>query len=173
MPTIKEKLLLLATEAERRGLDNVSADIASLFREASAHSLRLRIAAKSDQIEIDSWPDFLGWWNNNRGQNLSYIFVDTYGPNSEQVRLVKKLVKDAEKHEKDLHEFYMKLRDLASSNNLPGADDKESLSLSPGSGKAEGGDDDTEEGDVPDLGGDLDLGDDLGGDSDGDDDLKL
>ena len=170
MPTVKEKLLLLATEAERRGMDNISAGIASLLREASAHDLRLRIAAKSDQIEIDSWPDFLGWWNNNRGQNLSYIFVDTYGPNSEQVRLVKKLVKDAEKHEKDLHEFYMKLRDLASSNNLPGGgddEDKDSLSLSPGDGKGEG--DDTKEGDVPDLGDDFDLG----GDSEGGDDLKL
>jgi len=128
MPTIKEKLLRLASESEKRGFDDISSKIASILRETRAHGLLLRLAAKSDQIEIDSWPDFLSWWNNNRGQNLSYIFVDTYGANSEQVKLVKRLVKDADKHEKDLHEFYMKLRDLASSNNLPGVEEPQACS---------------------------------------------
>lgn len=109
---IEAHLKKLAAVSERRGLDNVSAGIAKTLRELSAGSLRE--AAKESNIEVESWPDFLNWWNNNRGQNLIYIFMDQYGADSEQVRLVKKLVRDAEKHEKDLHEFYRTLRDLAS-----------------------------------------------------------
>lgn len=102
----------LAAVSERRGLDDVSASIARTIREMRASAIRE--AAKESNIEVESWPDFLNWWNNNRGQNLIYIFMDQYGADSEQVRLVKKLVRDAEKHEKDLHEFYRTLRDLAS-----------------------------------------------------------
>ena len=72
--------------------------------------------------------------------------------------MVKKLVKDAEKHEKDLHEFYMKLRDLASVNKLPGSEDEAPM----GAGEDQGHSSDEDHADdVPDLG---DLKDDLGGD---------
>jgi hypothetical protein len=85
------------------------------MREVTAAAARQRLATnKADQIEIESWPDFLNWWNNNRGQNLVYIFIDTYGPGSDQVKMVKKLVSGAERHERELHDFYSKLRDLAS-----------------------------------------------------------
>lgn len=110
--TTVPSLMKLAALAERRGLDTVSANIARTIRELRADEQRT--AAKESNIEVESWPDFLNWWNNNRGQNLIYIFMDQYGPDSEQVRLVKRLVRDAEKHEKDLHEFYRTLRDLAS-----------------------------------------------------------
>jgi len=104
----------LAAEAERRGQDAISYRIGAFLREVHANET-IRLAAKSESnIEVESWPDFLNWWNNNRGQNLIYIFMDSYGHDSEQVKLVKKLVRDAEKHEKDLHEFYRTLRDLAS-----------------------------------------------------------
>jgi hypothetical protein len=109
---IEAHLRKLAAVSERRGLDDVSANIARAIREHRAGLIRE--AAKESNIEVESWPDFLNWWNNNRGQNLIYIFMDQYGADSEQVRLVKKLVRDAEKHEKDLHEFYRTLRDLAS-----------------------------------------------------------
>ncbi len=109
---IEANLMKMAAVAERRGLDSVSAGITRALRELRASSIRE--AAKESNIEVESWPDFLNWWNNNRGQNLIYIFMDQYGPDSEQVRLVKKLVRDAEKHEKDLHEFYRTLRDIAS-----------------------------------------------------------
>lgn len=116
-----DRLKHIASDAERRNLDGVSAKIAGVIREVSARSTRL--AAKDSTIEVESWPDFLNWWNNNRGQNLVYIFQDSYGNNTEQVRLVKKLVRDAEKHEKDLHELYNKLRDMASQRpNLEGAE---------------------------------------------------
>lgn len=120
------KLARLACEAERRNLDQVSFRAGAAMREARAAATRQHLAAnKADQIEIESWPDFLNWWNNNRGQNLIYIFIDTYGPNSEQVKMVKKLVSAAERHERDLHEFYSKLRDLAS----------EQMDMEPGSGE--------------------------------------
>lgn len=106
-----DQLKLIASGAERRNLDGVSSKLAKVIREVQARSSRL--AAKDSTIEVESWPDFLNWWNNNRGQNLVYIFQDSYGQNSEQVSLVKKLVRDADKHEKDLHELYGKLRDLA------------------------------------------------------------
>lgn len=112
MTTTKQKLMRLAALAERRGLDDTSVAIAKVIREIRAGVARL--AAKDSNIEVESWPDFLNWWNNNRGQNLTYIFMDQYGADSEQVRLVKKLVRAAEQHEKDLHEFYLKLRELAS-----------------------------------------------------------
>jgi len=122
--TIEAQLMRLAALAERRGLDGVSATLTRTIREHRAEIQRT--AAKESNIEVESWPDFLNWWNNNRGQNLIYIFMDQYGADSEQVRLVKKLVRDAEKHEKDLHEFYRTLRDLASQQmdmdpNAPGA----------------------------------------------------
>tara|TARA_R100000656_G_scaffold104176_1_gene76183 strand:+ start:223316 stop:223801 length:486 start_codon:yes stop_codon:yes gene_type:complete len=110
--TVQTLLSQIARLAETRNLDDVSTRLASLQREINCN--RSVTAAKGDQIEIESWPDFLNWWNNNRGQNLTYIFMDTYGGDSEQVTMVKKLVRDAEKHEKDLHEFYLRLRDLAS-----------------------------------------------------------
>jgi hypothetical protein len=112
MDNIESQLMRLAAVAERRGLDGVSAKVAQAIREL--HAQDTRTAAKESNIEVESWPDFLNWWNNNRGQNLIYIFMDQYGADSEQVKLVKRLVRDAEKHEKDLHEFYRKLRDLAS-----------------------------------------------------------
>lgn len=113
--TVLSKLAHIAIEAERRNLDHVSFKAGVAMREARASVARRRLAAnKSDQIEIESWPDFLNWWNNNRGQNLTYIFIDTYGANSDQVKMVKKLVNAAERHEKELHEFYSKLRDMAS-----------------------------------------------------------
>lgn len=112
--TILSKLAKLAVEAERRGLSEISFKTGVSMRETLAAEARKLHAAKGDQIEIESWPDFLNWWNNNRGQNLTYIFIDTYGANSEQVKMVKKLVNSAEKHERELHEFYMKLRDMAS-----------------------------------------------------------
>jgi len=115
MPTndVFSKLARLAIEAERRNLDGISFRAGVAMREATASASRQLLATKGDQIEIESWPDFLNWWNNNRGQNLVYIFIDTYGPGSEQVKMVKKLVNSAEKHERELHEFYSKLRDMA------------------------------------------------------------
>lgn len=117
----REKLLHLAAQAERRNLDGVSARLASALRELNAASLLEAASSKESKIEIESWPDFLNWWNNNRGQNLVYIFMDSYGHNAEQVQLVKKLVNAADKHEKDLHEFYMKLRDMSQVPRAPGA----------------------------------------------------
>ena len=114
MTTILARLSRLAVEAEARNLDGISYKVHAAMREARCAAARQRLAAKGDQIEIESWPDFLNWWNNNRGQNLTYIFIDTYGANSEQVKMVKKLVNSAEKHERELHQFYMKLRDMAS-----------------------------------------------------------
>lgn len=112
---VLSKLAKLAIEAEKRNLDDVSFRACAAMREATAAAARQHLAAnKGDQIEIESWPDFLNWWNNNRGQNLIYIFIDTYGPGSEQVKMVKKLVNAAERHERELHEFYSKLRDMAS-----------------------------------------------------------
>jgi len=135
--TIEAQLMRLAALAERRGLDSVSANLTRTIREHRAETQRT--AAKESNIEVESWPDFLNWWNNNRGQNLIYIFMDQYGADSEQVRLVKKLVRDAEKHEKDLHEFYRTLRDLASQQmdmdpNAPGANGGEQAA---GGGKEE------------------------------------
>lgn len=123
--TTKDRLMKIAAAAELRGLDGISARIAHALREMTAASSRL--AGKESNIEVESWPDFLNWWNNNRGQNLVYIFMDTYGTDSKQVALVKKMVRDAEKHEKDLHEFYRTLRDQASRSmdmdpNKPEAD---------------------------------------------------
>lgn len=108
--TIYAQLRRLARLAETRNLDSVSAKLAAAMREVTAAS------SKDSQIEIESWPDFLNWWNNNRGQNLIYIFQDTYGNDAEQVTMVRKLVRDSEKHEKDLHDFYMRLRDMATNN---------------------------------------------------------
>lgn len=107
-------LMKLASLIEKRGLsDDLSYKMAKAIREVNM-AAGIREAKADSNIEVESWPDFLNWWNNNRGQNLVYIFMDTYGPDSKQVSLVKKLVRDAEKHEKDLHEFYRTLRDLAS-----------------------------------------------------------
>lgn len=131
---ILTKLARLAEESERRRLDDISFKAGAAMREARASAQRKLHAAKGDQIEIESWPDFLNWWNNNRGQNLTYIFIDTYGANSEQVKMVKKLVNSAEKHERELHQFYMKLRDMASQRM-----------------DAEGGSDGPEAGDGPDM----------------------
>jgi len=137
--TVVSFLRKLAAEAERRGLDDISYRIGSSLREIEAEeTIRLAASKSESNIEVESWPDFLNWWNNNRGQNLIYIFMDSYGPDSEQVRLVKKLVRDAEKHEKDLHEFYRTLRDLASqkmdmdpgqSSSPPPSDQEEDFSL--------------------------------------------
>lgn len=136
--TVVSFLRKLAAEAERRGLDDISYRIGSSLREIEAEeTIRLAASKSESNIEVESWPDFLNWWNNNRGQNLIYIFMDSYGPDSEQVRLVKKLVRDAEKHEKDLHEFYRTLRDLASQkmdmdpgqSSPPSSDQEEDFSL--------------------------------------------
>lgn len=139
---IEATLRKLAAAAERRGQDNVSALIARTIREHRAAGIR--VAAKESNIEVESWPDFLNWWNNNRGQNLIYIFIDQYGGDSDQVKLVKKLVRDAEKHEKDLHEFYRTLRDLAS----------QKMDMDPNAPQGGGAPGAGGGADAPDLGGD-------------------
>lgn len=105
-----QKIQKLAASAERRNQDKLAFRLVAVAREVSASSSRILKAAKGEEIEVESWPDFLSWWNNNRGQNLVYIFIDTYGDDSEQVSKVRSLVDEASAHEKTLHEFYMWLR---------------------------------------------------------------
>lgn len=101
------KLLKLAVELEDQGFHEYSAKIPQLIREINA------AASKESEVEISSWPDFLGWWNSNRGQSLSYIFVDTYGEDSEEAQEVQKLIDESNALEQHLHAFYMSLRNKA------------------------------------------------------------
>jgi hypothetical protein len=101
------KLLKLAVELEDKGFHEYSAKIPQLIREINAAS------SKESEVEISSWPDFLGWWNSNRGQSLSYIFIDTYGEDSEEAKEVQKLIDEANALEQHLHAFYMSLRNKA------------------------------------------------------------
>ena len=102
-----EKLLKLAIALEAKGYHAESAKIPQLIREINAAS------NKDSDVEISSWPDFLGWWNNNRGQALSYIFIDTYGDDSEEAHEVQKLIQESNALEQHLHSFYMSLRKKA------------------------------------------------------------
>lgn len=102
-----EKLLKLAIALEAKGYHTESGKIPQLIREINAAS------NKDSDVEISSWPDFLGWWNNNRGQALSYIFIDTYGDDSEEAHEVQKLIQESNALEQHLHTFYMSLRKKA------------------------------------------------------------
>ena len=112
---IVTQLLRVATIAEDRGLHEVSAEIAGILREINAAP-----AAKSG-VSIENWPDFSRWWESNRGQNLEFIFVDTYGEDSEEVKLVRELLKKADEYEKTLHGFYMTLKNKQQQNATPEA----------------------------------------------------
>jgi hypothetical protein len=109
-----DKLYKLAAALESSGCHDESAIVARLIREVNA------APSKDSDVEISSWPDFLGWWNNNRGQALSYIFIDTYGENSEEAQEVIKLIQESNALEEHLHKFYMKLRSKAQSQAVPG-----------------------------------------------------
>jgi hypothetical protein len=100
-----QKLLKLGMELENN--KDYSLRISKVLREINA------APAKADGIEISSWQDFLTWWGNNRGQNLKYIFIDTFGGDSEEAKKVSELLKEADKHEANLHAFYMFLRNKA------------------------------------------------------------
>lgn len=110
-----DKLLKLAVAFEAKDLHEESVKIAALIREINAAN------SKDSDVEISSWPDFLNWWNNNRGQALSYIFIDTYGDNSEEAQEVIKLIQESNALEEHLHGFYMKLRRKAQQQAVPGA----------------------------------------------------
>jgi hypothetical protein len=110
---MKEKLLKLAGLLEAQGFYEESGKIPGLIRELTA------AASKDSDVEISSWPDFLGWWNNNRGQSLSYIFIDTYGEDSEEAQEVQQLIQESNALEQHLHAFYMSLRKKAQATNAP------------------------------------------------------
>lgn len=110
-----DKLYKLAAALEAADCHEESAVIARLIREVNA------APSKDSDVEISSWPDFLDWWNNNRGQALSYIFIDTYGEHSEEAQEVIKLIQESNALEEHLHSFYMKLRQKAQSQAVPGA----------------------------------------------------
>lgn len=112
---MKDKFLKLAVALEAEGYHEESGKIPSLIRELTA------AASKDSDVEISSWPDFLGWWNNNRGQALSYIFIDTYGEDSEEAQEVQNLIQESNALEQHLHAFYMSLRKKAQSANAPAA----------------------------------------------------
>src|SRR5690606_13991911 len=96
-----------AIQLESAGLHAEATKIPKIIREINAAS------SKDSDLEISSWPDFLGWWNNNRGQALSYIFIDTYGEGSEEAKEVQKLIQESNALEEHLHGFYMRLRKKA------------------------------------------------------------
>ena len=101
------KLLKLAVALEEQGFYEHSEKIPQLNREINAAN------SKESEVEISSWADFLGWWNSNRGQALSFIFIDTYGEDSEEAQEVQKLIEEANALEQHLHSFYMSLRKKA------------------------------------------------------------
>lgn len=108
-----DKLYKLAQRFEAQELHEESAQVAKIIREINAAS------SKDSDVEISSWPDFLGWWNNNRGQALSYIFIDTYGEHSEEAQEVAKLIEESNQLESHLHDFYMQLRKKAQQAAAP------------------------------------------------------
>jgi hypothetical protein len=110
-----DKLQKLAIAFEAEGRHDESFKITALVRELNAAN------SKDSDIEISSWADFLGWWNNNRGQALSYVFIDTYGDSSEEAHEVTKLIQESNALEEHLHSFYMKLRRKAQQQAVPGA----------------------------------------------------
>jgi geranylgeranyl pyrophosphate synthase len=109
-----DKLYKLAIALEAQEMHDESVKIGRLIREINA------APSKDSDVEISSWPDFLGWWNNNRGQALSYIFIDTYGENSEEAQEVIKLIQESNALEEHLHKFYMQLRQKAQQSAAPG-----------------------------------------------------
>jgi len=101
------KLLKLGVILEEKGKEDLSLRLSRVVREINA------APAKSEGIEISNWGDFLSWWGNNRGQNLKFIFIDTFGENSDEAKKVSELLAEADTHEANLHSFYMFLRNKA------------------------------------------------------------
>lgn len=104
---LHSKLLKLGTILENGGKNDLSLRISKVVREINA------APAKAEGIEITDWNSFLTWWGNNRGQNLKYIFIDTFGADSDEAKKVSDLLKEADRHEANLHSFYMFLRNKA------------------------------------------------------------
>lgn len=100
-----QKVVKLAETCEKKGFDDESFELVRLARE-----LNVTAAPKDSDVEIASWPDFLTWFQSNRGQALTYVFIDTYGEESQEAQQIKQLVDEANAHEAALHEFYMNLR---------------------------------------------------------------
>jgi len=103
---IYTKLAKLGQKLEDKNGD-LSLRVSRVLREINA------APAKAEGIEITDWNSFLTWWGNNRGQNLKYIFIDTFGSDSDEAKKVTDLLKEADRHEANLHAFYMFLRNKA------------------------------------------------------------
>lgn len=104
---------------EAKGLHDLSYRIPNIIREINA------APTQETGVEISDWNSFLKWWGENRGQGLKYVFVDTFGEGSEEVRQVEELVDEAEQHEQALHDFYMLLRAKAHEQQNPVASEPE------------------------------------------------
>lgn len=102
-----QKLQKLGALLEAKDLHEFSGRIPHFIREINA------APARESGVEISDWNSFLDWWGKNRGQNLKYVFIDTFGEKSEEVQQVSDLITAADKHEADLHAFYMLLRSKA------------------------------------------------------------
>lgn len=112
---MSDKLKRLAVALEKAERHDEAAKVAELIREVNAAK-----SSESD-VEISSWVEFLGWWTENRGQSLSYVFIDTYGEDSPEAKAVAQLIKESNDHEKNLHNFYLDLRRKAQSQGQPAA----------------------------------------------------
>jgi len=116
-------MLRTAERLEAKGFDTEAFRFVQLIREANIASTFsqkiLEAAPKESEVEITSWPDFLSWFQTNRGQNLVYVFIDTYGAESPEAQQIASLVEESNKHESALHQFYMDLRNKAKAASEP------------------------------------------------------
>lgn len=69
----------------------------------------IRIAAKQD-VKLESWDDFVSWWNQNRSQGLLFSLIDALGDQNPVIGLLKQIMSEQDALERKLHDAYMQLK---------------------------------------------------------------
>lgn len=96
------RLAAVHSDLEAEGMDDLSLEVSNATR-----NLR---CASAEEIVVTSWDEFQKFWDRNRGDQLVFLLVDKYGPDSPVVNTVKGIIADQAKIDTRLHTLYMALK---------------------------------------------------------------
>lgn len=113
-----KSLALVARKAESLGLHDVAFQMHKAYRAAS-----VLVEGAATEVELDSWTEFETWFSRNRSQGLEFVFADRYGEGAEQTRMVKTLLEGYDVLERQLHEFYLLLKEAEAPQTVPATEE--------------------------------------------------
>jgi len=108
-------------------------------------------AAKTDEIDLESWDSFYAWWNENRSEQLLYSISDALGEQNPAVAHLAEILEKQEEIDAQLHAVYMGLKGAGQAGEQAAEGELDNLEedfIDPAEGEMGEGEDSGEEGEA-------------------------